>query len=66
MLSRKLAIAKDFVKQAGAEGFACVCGHDRASAILVAQEMMAASDAENAETRSCERGNEVRAGLGNV
>ena len=36
--------------------------HDRASAILVAQEMMAAFDTEHAETGFCECGNEVRAG----
>ena len=62
LVGRQLAIPKDLVKQAGADGLACVCGHNRTSAILVAQEMMAAFDTENEETGFCERGNEFRAG----
>jgi len=58
---RQLAITEDLVKQPGTEGLTCVCRYHRASAILVAQEMMAAFDTENAEAGFRERGNEVRA-----
>jgi hypothetical protein len=44
------------VKQSGTEGLTCVSRYHSASAILVAQEMVAAFDTEDAETRFRERG----------
>lgn len=50
------------MKEAGTDGLACVRGHNRPSAIRVAQEVMAAFDTENVETGLCERGDEVGSG----
>jgi len=58
----QLAIPKDFVKQPGADGLARVHRHYRASAILVAQEAMAAFDAENGKAGLYEGGNKVGTG----
>ena len=47
------------MKQARTENLTCVYRYHRASAILVAQETMAAFDTENSETGLRESGNEV-------
>ena len=48
------------MKEAGADGFAGVRGHNRAAAILVTQEVVAALDAKNAKASLFEGSNEVR------
>jgi hypothetical protein len=62
LVGGQLAISQDFVKQAGADGLAKVRRNNRAAAILVTQEVMAAFYAKNAEAPLFESGNEVSAG----
>jgi hypothetical protein len=45
----QLTVAKDLVQQAWADGFAGVRRHNRAPAIFVTKEVMAAFDAKNSE-----------------
>jgi hypothetical protein len=47
LVSGQLAVAKDFVKQAGADGFARVHRYNRAPAIFVTLKVMAALNAKN-------------------
>ena len=61
LTARHLAIAKDLVKETGTDGLAGVCGHDRATPVLVAQEYVAAFDAQNAKTGLRERSDEFGA-----
>ena len=58
----QLAISENFVKRAGADGLARVRGHDGTSAIFVAEEMMATSDADNREAGLPQGSNEGETG----
>jgi hypothetical protein len=60
--SGQLAIPEDLVKQAGTDDLARVHRYNRASAILVTQEVMTAFDPENSEAALSEAGNKVGAG----
>jgi hypothetical protein len=62
LVGGQLAISEDLVKQAGADGLARVRGHNRAPAILVTEEMMAAFDGKNAKASLFEAGTEVSSG----
>jgi hypothetical protein len=62
LLGGQLAVPENSVEQTGADGLARVHWHNRASAILVTQEVMAAFDANNAKTCPFEGGNEVGTG----
>ena len=61
MIYTHLAIPDDLVQQTRPDGLARVDGHDRAPPILVAEKMMAAFDAENAEAGLSERRNQFGA-----
>src|ERR1700719_3413383 len=62
LVGGQLAISQDFVKQARTDGLARVRRNNRAAAILVTQEVMAAFYAKNAEAPLFAGGNEVSAG----
>lgn len=61
LVGGQLAVSEDSVKQTGADGLARVHRHDRAPAILVTQEAMAAFHAKNAKACPFQHGNEVGA-----
>jgi hypothetical protein len=61
LVGGQLAIAKN-VKKPGSDRLARVHRYHRASAILVAREIMAAFDAENRKARLSESGNEIGSG----
>ncbi len=50
------------MQQAGTDNLARVSGHNRASAIFVPKEVVAASDPKNGEAPFPKRGNQVGAG----
>ena len=62
LVGGQLAIPKNLVKQPWADPLARVHRYNRALAILVAQEIMAAFDAENRKARLSEGGNEIGTG----
>lgn len=61
MVRRQLAIPKDLVEETGTDGLARMGGHNRASPIVLVQEVVAAFDAQHTETGFSERRNEVGA-----
>ncbi len=58
----QLAIPENFVKKSRADDLARVHWYNRASAILVAQKMVAALDANNRKPGPSEGGNKIGAG----
>ncbi len=62
LVGGQLAIPEDFVKEPGSDGFTRVHRYNRASAALVAHEMMAAFDAENRKATPSDGGNKIGAG----
>src|ERR1035438_2438828 len=60
--SRNLAIPEDLMEQAWTDRLASVGGYNRASPVLMTQEMMATSDAQNAKAGLPKRANEIGPG----
>jgi hypothetical protein len=64
LVGGQLAVSENSVEQTRSDGLARMDWHNRASAIFVTQEVMAAFNAKNAETHAFEGDNEV--GTGNA
>jgi hypothetical protein len=62
LVGGELAVSQDSLKQTGADGLARVHRHNRAPAILVSQEVMAAFDPKNLKACLFEGGNKVATG----